>query len=311
MCAYIALLIGHELKLNASDQNTVFLAGLTRDLGFLHVDPELLSVEHVLSPVEWTSLQNHVVISYQFLKEVPGISEAVLTAVLEHHERTDGLGYPRQKLSRELCLNGQVVAFADTAIGLFKRYVISANYRLNALEPVFQLNTGLHTVRVSKAALRVMVVAFDASPIEVEHNTSAMIPTLLRRQSYVNNWFQIAKETHQVLSGFLSDSIAQRANAFISRIQSVMTTSGVLDELFIDWLKSVRDQPLSFTEKQDIEHFALMLNEAAWQFNQSYLAIAQMVQEVHSQLTPSQLKEVEHRSRLLRELLTRFHNDTV
>ena len=312
MGAYLTVLIANEMKLTGESLHVVFVAAIARDVGYLHIDPELVNSDAILTPDQWNTLQAHVVIGYQFLSIVPKMPKAVLQAVAQHHERTDGLGYPKQSMAHELCLEGQIVAFADMTLALFARYIAASNYTINALEPVFQLSAGIHTRRVTKAALRAIDTCFEPTTERLSKlNIGEHIPTLLRRQSYIRNWFAIAVETNQALSKHLDQTVHDRSTAFLSRVEGVLVQSGVTDDLFVEWLKNVDTQQLLLDDVLDIEHFALMLNEAAFQFNASFLAISVMIQPMLEKASQEAKEEVASRSSLLRELLTRFHNDVV
>lgn len=48
------------------------------------------------------------------LKQCGGLNEAVLQAVLQHHEKANGTGYPEGLLERQITKNAKIVAIADT-----------------------------------------------------------------------------------------------------------------------------------------------------------------------------------------------------
>jgi len=313
MGAYVALLICSELNLAPTSVHGVFLGAITRDLGYLHIDPELVASDAMVTNDQWRLLQGHVAIGYEFLNAVPGLPALVKRAVLEHHERTDGFGYPRGLMSDELCTEGQLVAFADMTIALFNRYIFGADYTVNALEPVLQLNANVHTRQITQAALRALDKVFPH--IEKSRHSSAdmslMVPKLLKRQSYVKNWFEIAKETSLILKEMLGTEKFKKLDEFFSNIQTILATSGIIDDNFVDWLRGTQNKALSETEIKDIEYFALMLNEVAWQFNHSFQQISAVVGEFRESLNEEMLASAENRIHLLSELLGRFRTDVI
>ena len=56
--------------------------------------PELLNNPGKLSKIDITLLRDHPRAGVDLLKQMPGISAAVLDVCLHHHERQDGSGYP-------------------------------------------------------------------------------------------------------------------------------------------------------------------------------------------------------------------------
>jgi HD-GYP domain-containing protein (c-di-GMP phosphodiesterase class II) len=57
-------------------------------------------------------IENHVELSVQLIADAPH-KEAVLEAILHHHERWDGLGYPRGIAAEAIPITGRILAVAD------------------------------------------------------------------------------------------------------------------------------------------------------------------------------------------------------
>lgn len=89
------------------------LAGLLHDLGKMKMDNEVLNKRGRLSADEYEQIKEHSRLGYEILVEDPGIPPAVAAAVLYHHERPDGLGYPTGKSTRVLDPLPALVAVAD------------------------------------------------------------------------------------------------------------------------------------------------------------------------------------------------------
>ncbi|PAV47136.1 hypothetical protein CK486_14590 [Pseudomonas sp. HAR-UPW-AIA-41] len=70
------------------------LAGLLHDIGEIIMPPELLNNPGKLSKIDISMLRDHPRAGVDLLKQMPGISAAVLDVCLHHHERQDGSGYP-------------------------------------------------------------------------------------------------------------------------------------------------------------------------------------------------------------------------
>lgn len=70
------------------------LAGLLHDLGKLRIEPEILNKPGPLTAEEFEIIKTHTTAGYELLVGEGGLPEAVHEAVLNHHERPDGKGYP-------------------------------------------------------------------------------------------------------------------------------------------------------------------------------------------------------------------------
>jgi response regulator RpfG family c-di-GMP phosphodiesterase len=87
---------GWDRKLIAA----VTLAGLLHDLGKTRVNLKVLNKAGPLSSAELDHVRLHTRLAYELLSQNPDVPVAVAQAVLSHHERPDGKGYP-EGLTRE------------------------------------------------------------------------------------------------------------------------------------------------------------------------------------------------------------------
>jgi diguanylate cyclase (GGDEF)-like protein len=87
------------------------LSGNLHDLGKLAIPEELLRKPTALSDGERLVLERHPQIGYRMLENL-GV-EPVAEAVLHHHERWDGTGYPNQLAGEQIPLAARIVFVAD------------------------------------------------------------------------------------------------------------------------------------------------------------------------------------------------------
>lgn len=105
--------------LSEQDERGAAIAALFHDIGLLHIDPALLDPSHVMTPAERKHLYAHPLTAYLLLNEFPELSSAITNAVLEHHERMDGSGYPRGLRGGRISRLGQILAIAELAAKAF------------------------------------------------------------------------------------------------------------------------------------------------------------------------------------------------
>lgn len=79
---------------------TIALAGLMHDLGKTRINLKVLNKAELLSPAEVDHVRLHTRLAHDLLAQNPDVPPAVARAVLSHHERPDGKGYP-EGLTRE------------------------------------------------------------------------------------------------------------------------------------------------------------------------------------------------------------------
>lgn len=111
--ALISYTIGSWLGLDKTDLKELTLCGMLIDIGKTRVDAELLNKKGTLTKNEFEDLKEHSVLGHEIIKDYDFISEEVKRAVLLHHERTDGSGYPLGLKGDGIPLFARIVAIAD------------------------------------------------------------------------------------------------------------------------------------------------------------------------------------------------------
>lgn len=89
------------------------IAGLVHDIGKIGVPESVLCKAGRLTPSEYELMRQHPEIGYHILKDIPLI-EDLLPAVLHHHERTDGNGYPHGLRGDEIPLFARIICVVDS-----------------------------------------------------------------------------------------------------------------------------------------------------------------------------------------------------
>lgn len=119
--ALVSLYLGACVHLKQEDMIALATAAVFHDLGELHIDPALLDAIHPLSPQERQHIYAHPMIGYLILKEYPDYHPHISRAVVEHHERLDGSGYPRNLKGDKIGRLSQILAVAELAGSLCGR----------------------------------------------------------------------------------------------------------------------------------------------------------------------------------------------
>nr|MCR4675262.1 HD-GYP domain-containing protein [Lachnospiraceae bacterium] len=111
--ALVCRAIGKWLKFNRDDLDDLTLAGLLHDIGKLNVPTEVLEKTGKLTDEEFALIKKHPLDGRKMLKQCPDIDSRFLNAALQHHERSDGSGYPRGLCDDEIDDFAAIVAIAD------------------------------------------------------------------------------------------------------------------------------------------------------------------------------------------------------
>lgn len=111
-----AAVIAGIVTLKAGFYNRLFdvvLGTLLKDLGMMRVPAEILPSSEKLRPQEWEKVKQHPLHSLKLVGGVPGLSAYAKVAILHHHERLDGSGYPQGASGRNLNPLAQIAGMAD------------------------------------------------------------------------------------------------------------------------------------------------------------------------------------------------------
>ena len=109
LCARIAA----KLDCGNLDGEKIRLAGLMHDIGKVTIQPSVLNKEGKLTNDEWDVVRQHPEVGYRILGSASEFSE-ISEYVLEHHERWDGMGYPRGLKGEGISLAARIIAVADS-----------------------------------------------------------------------------------------------------------------------------------------------------------------------------------------------------
>lgn len=104
--------IGKALWLLDPEIRELKSLGLLHDIGKIAIDEYLLNKPGKLLPDERSEMERHPEIGYRILSTVNEMAD-MAEAVLCHHERWDGFGYPRGLKGDEIPLKSRIISIAD------------------------------------------------------------------------------------------------------------------------------------------------------------------------------------------------------
>lgn len=109
----LGMLIGKWMRLDEYKIRQIALAGLLHDIGKAKIPPEILNKAGRLTEDEFAEMRRHSEYGYNIVAAMDEIPDEVAMAVLTHHEREDGSGYPIGLRGNQLGLYSKIIAVAD------------------------------------------------------------------------------------------------------------------------------------------------------------------------------------------------------
>lgn len=110
--AQLCVRIGRQLAMTTNELRVLSRAGLLHDIGKVAIPDQILDKHSALDAAEWTLMRTHPEIGLSLLGQ--SRSRREMLAVLYHHERLDGSGYPYGLAADSIPIEARIVAAADT-----------------------------------------------------------------------------------------------------------------------------------------------------------------------------------------------------
>jgi HD-GYP domain-containing protein (c-di-GMP phosphodiesterase class II) len=107
----LAVNLGTGLGLEGEDLKRLALAGVLHDVGKIHLDPGILGKPGPLTEEERELMRRHPELGFAMTRN--RLDPKVAEAILDHHERYDGNGYPFGLRGPEIPILSRVILVAD------------------------------------------------------------------------------------------------------------------------------------------------------------------------------------------------------
>jgi putative two-component system response regulator len=139
----ISCRIGERLSLPEGQLEGIRVMGLLHDIGKIIVPAEILTKPSRLNDYEFMCIKAHPQAGCDIVKDI-NFPWPVATAILQHHERLDGSGYPQALVGREMIVEAGILAVAD----VFESMSSHRPYR-----PAFGIEVALQEIADNKGIL--------------------------------------------------------------------------------------------------------------------------------------------------------------
>lgn len=143
--ASLAAMLAARMGLDMDTTGQICVGALLMDIG----------MGRVITGSEQHEQQKHSVFSYVMLKDMPFMSQTALSAVLQHHERLDGSGFPQGLKGDDISLGARIVGVAETYYSLISARPNHEPWsRQDAMEYIMAFGGELYDADVVQAFVR-------------------------------------------------------------------------------------------------------------------------------------------------------------
>ena len=152
--ANLACEIAKEMGLSEWDIEGIRIMGLLHDVGKIAVPAEILSKPGQINQNEFSIIKTHPYVGYEILNGIE-FPWPVTQAILQHHERLDGSGYPEGLSGTDIILEARILGVADVveAMSSHRPYRPALGFD-RALEEISQNRGTLYDPEVVDACSR-------------------------------------------------------------------------------------------------------------------------------------------------------------
>jgi len=127
--AFYSEALGRELGLEPDQIDLCKTAAILHDIGKIGIPDALLTKPGPLTPAEADLIKRHPMVSVQILEHISFL-KSELPAILHHHERYDGRGYPAGLAGESIPLSARILHVADATDAMFSQRSYKPGYEL-------------------------------------------------------------------------------------------------------------------------------------------------------------------------------------
>lgn len=239
-------------------------AALLHDMGVLHMAPEWRDRKHKVTGAERKQLVAHPITSMLMVRDAQVYPRSVEMAVLEHHERMDGTGYPRGLNGPQISPMGRILLLAE---------VVSAFFEKNTDSPGQQLSLALR-LNHRKFPPELVVHVLPLLQEESDHHHQQHLPVGERVNALAATLAEAFRQWEQAKTSAQNLQIREGPAIFIEdRLRSLQRA---LIEAGAHPQYQAEQQQLS-DDPEEAAEFAYVISEALWQLDKRITPDAALV----------------------------------
>ncbi|MBV8248286.1 MAG: HD domain-containing protein [Comamonas sp.] len=251
----VAIYLAQKEGWDEHDCGLLATAALLHDVGMLYVDPAWIDAEHWLNGAERRHLIAHSVTGMLIVRGAGCYPKAVEMAVLDHHERMDGSGYPRGSRGDAISKMGQVLLLAEVVSAFFDKFQDLPGQRLSLMLRMNYRCYPAHLVRhILPLLYDEMAPGTPLPPLqaEVTHNLTAL-------SAAFQMWAELSRQFPEHWQAMPDHQAAIFIESGLGRMQNRLADAGLHPHQQTELLASLPEDLPGMSE------LALVGREALWQ----------------------------------------------
>jgi putative nucleotidyltransferase with HDIG domain len=159
----LSLIVAHDYGVAEGDLEVLGAGALLHDIGYIRLPRNLYRRSHDITEQERTMMQQHPALGLAILRDAQEDRDTVVRIVVEHHECSNGSGFPHKLKEDSLSILPQLVGLVDIYDGMVsRRGGRPAMLPHDAIRQLFRLGD---TGQYAKNLLQAMIGSLGVYPI--------------------------------------------------------------------------------------------------------------------------------------------------
>lgn len=109
----LGLLFTKYLGIDGGEMQSFGTGLLLHDVGKTQIDPQIINKKERLNEEEFTKIKMHVEIGADILRQTGSVGSTSFFAIMQHHEKDNGKGYPNGLRGDEIHKHGKIAGIID------------------------------------------------------------------------------------------------------------------------------------------------------------------------------------------------------
>ena len=168
--AYYAVELAYAYGMNTETAEIIRESALLHDVGKIGIPEHILNKPGRLTAEEYEIMKGHVENSIGIIRHLPSL-DYVIPAVIGHHERYDGLGYPRRISKEDIPVSARILCIADAFDAMISERSYKAPYSVSHTLKIIEKEAGQ---QFDPELAHIFVNAVRSGAIKVEHSAKAV-----------------------------------------------------------------------------------------------------------------------------------------
>jgi len=174
--AIISVILGIELKYDRKKLIRIALAALLHDSGKALLPRELLFKREKRTKEEEEIVRSHCELGYNYLSKYSNIDDEVRLVALNHHEKIDGTGYPRNLKGNEIDEFSKIVSIANYYDNVMASgYMLKENLPTNILEQIMSYVDSAFDYNITRVLFKKVEPFLKGTIVRLNNNDIAVV----------------------------------------------------------------------------------------------------------------------------------------